>query len=272
MSIEPLTSPFGDEPVTDIPLANSPLVRVVAQVRFPRLSALVGTDELARAFAGSCRDEYPIFDAQQEMAITVGPGGVSQAPGSGNVWHLRSPDEQWQLSFGDAFFAIDTAMYTNRENFRSRLEEAWGAFQAVVSPPFTERIGVRYINRMVDQEALDTLPRLIRPEALGGLAAPLNGAEVTHSLGETLYQLSEVKWLQARWGILPPGALFDPTLPAVPGVSWILDIDSFEAQKGDASRAIIGDCVERLAKQAYRYFRWTVTPDFLRYFGAEVGQ
>ena len=36
-----MASPFGTEPVPEVPLERAPIVRVLAQVRFPELTKLV---------------------------------------------------------------------------------------------------------------------------------------------------------------------------------------------------------------------------------------
>lgn len=262
-----LTSPFGDEQVNEVLLSETPLVRVVTQVRFPRLSALASGDEAASTFAAAVRSDFPILNESREMEVTITPEGITQAPGAGRTWQLQSADEKWQVSFGDAFFAVDTANYSGRADFSTRVGEVWRAFNDIVAPPFTQRVGVRYINRITDPDRLDELSTLVRPEVLGGLGVPLGGVQLGHSMSEALYQVGEQDGLQARWGMLPPGAILDPTLSAVSERSWVLDLDSFRVDRGAADSAVVASQVTDLAERAYRYFRWVVTPEFLERFG-----
>src|SRR5215211_8195999 len=143
-------SPFSDQDVTEVPLRDAPLVRVLSQLRFPRLAAFAGGDQAANAFAVAVASDYPILDEQRELAVTITPEGVTQAPGPARVWKLRQGDETWQISFGDSFLAVDTSAYVSREDFRDRVVDAWQRFIEIVRPPFIERIGVRYINRIAD--------------------------------------------------------------------------------------------------------------------------
>ncbi len=269
-----LSSPFGDEEVEDVFLPDAPLARVVAQIRYPRLSVLATDDAGANAIAAALRDTYPLLNEAQEVSVTITPEGVSQAPGGGRLWQLRSVDLDWQVSFGPEFVSLDTSAYTSRENFTARLEAVLTCFADKIAPPFAERIGVRYINR-VENATVDELKELVRPEVLGGLAVPMHTVTMAHSLSEALYNLrpdilkggAVMDGLQARWGVLPPGAVLDPTLPPVPTSSWVLDLDSFRVGKADfAADAIAGE-VRNLAERAYRYFRWVVTPTFLTRFG-----
>jgi uncharacterized protein (TIGR04255 family) len=260
-------NPFGDGPIAEVPLAAAPLARVLAQVRFPRLTALATGPETANAFAAAMSHDYPILTEQHEVSITITPEGVTQAPGTARVWQLRTADEQWQVTFGDTFLALDTAAYGTRTDFAARLVQAWKQFADVVGPPFVERVGVRYINRVDSETILADLPTLIRPEALGEVSAALeSGVQLVHSVHEALYHLDGLNGLQARWGFLPPGTSLDPTLQPVPGRSWVLDLDAFRLGRHDVTPEEMGKHVHELAERAYRYFRWVVTPQFLTRF------
>src|SRR5688572_6791697 len=115
------TSPFGDEEVEEIPLGRAPLARVLAQVKFPRLAALVSGADAANAYAAVMRAEYPILEEEREVGVIFSPeGGMSEAPAS-RRWKLRSADEMWQLTLTETFLAIDTASYIDREDFSTRL-------------------------------------------------------------------------------------------------------------------------------------------------------
>ncbi len=263
-------SPFGTEHLDEVPLTSSPLARVLAQIRFPSLSALVGNDEVANAYAAAVRHDYPILEVQQELSVKIAPEGLTQVPGPSHTWRLRSADEGWQVSFGPTFLAIDTNAYTSRSDLVHRLEEAWRSFVATVDPPFIDRVGVRYINRIVDQAIIDEISHLVRRELLGGLAVMSpNNVRLEHSMSESLYQVGDLNALQVRWGLLPPGAMLDPTLEPVPGASWVLDLDSFHTEKTGCDPALVAHRVTDLSERAYRHFRWAVTPSFLNRFGAD---
>jgi len=272
-----LSSPFGDEEVEEVALPDAPLARVVAQIRYRRLSVLATDNGGANAVAAALRQAYPLLNEAQEVAVTITPEGVSQAPGGGRLWQLRSVDLNWQVSFGPEFVSLDTSTYTGREDFMARLKTVLTCFADTIAPPFAERIGVRYINR-IENVDVDELKELVRPEVLGGLAVPMRTVTLTHSLSEALYNLRPdilpggvvMDGLQARWGVLPPGAVLDPTLPPVPTPSWVLDLDSFRVGKADIAADAIADEVRNLAERAYRYFRWVVTPAFLTRFGGEA--
>lgn len=265
-----MQSPFGDEPITEVPLPGAPLARVLAQVRFPRLSSMVGDNDLALQFAAAVRDDYPLFEEQRETTVVVTSEGVRSAPDDGRVWRLRSADEAWQVSFGETFMAVDTASYQSRDDFVARLASAVENFVEVVAPPFMERLGVRYINRIDDAPTLARLSQLVRPEVLGGVAVPLPGVALIHSMSESLYVLDASHRLQARWGLLPPGAVLDASTPPLPDPSWVLDVDSYREMRFGVDSTTVADAARTLADRAYRFFRWAVTGDFLSRYGGTV--
>lgn len=270
MTTVTLPSPFGDEPLVEMLLSRAPLVRTLAQIRFPSLSVLAGRDAALR-IAEELSDDYPIFHEGQEVAVQITPDGVTQMPGGGRLWQLKTADESWQVSFGQSFLSLHTSSYIDRDDFCRRLQVAWGKFSIGVKPPSIQRIGFRYINRVEDAAFLRNLGRMVRPEVVGCSAVPLNGGQLVSSFSENLYEVNANRALQARWGILPPNAVLDPTLPAVDRSSWILDLDSFHNYTpSDGTNVDVVEVVADLGRAGYRFFRWAVTAEFLQQFGGEI--
>ncbi|MFE3195068.1 TIGR04255 family protein [Nocardia sp. NPDC059240] len=268
-----LGSPFSTEPLVEVPLANPPLAQVLAQVRFAKVSQLWVGDAAARQVVASMTHEYPIFDQKQETGFHIGPDGIQPVPANAQIWQLQSQDRQWMITFGDSFFALTAWTYTSRTEFASRLQTAWQHFCNVIESVRHERVGVRYINRIAEPD-VDGLAKLVRPEMLGELATPLGaGVRRQHSISEATYAVDEREGLHVRWGLLPAGAAFDPTVPTVDSPSWVLDMDAYLAYPDNAPVLRPDDLaqtVKDLAERAYRYFRWSVTDDYLTAFGESI--
>ncbi|MGA7088923.1 MAG: TIGR04255 family protein [Candidatus Dormiibacterota bacterium] len=262
-----LEGPFGSGPVDEVPLAQAPLVRVLAQVRIPKLVTMSGSDlapTLDRVIHALAAD-YPIVTVQREQQITLTPGGIQQTPGQ-PAWALRSSDSRWQLTLGETYVALMDAAYTNRQDFVDRLAQALTAFTEIVQPPYAERFGVRYVNRIEDQTQLSRLRELVRPEVLGGLAVPLTpDVALAQALSDSIYVVGQ-RFLRARWGLMPIGAVLDPTVPPTSSPSWVLDLDSFTQEQMPIDEQF-ATVASELALSAYRYFRWVVTDAFLSTFG-----
>lgn len=269
-----LATPFGSEPFDEVPLPRAPLAQTLAQIRFPRQSALaLGGEDVARGLARQLRETYPVFNVETQFGVVITPeGGTTPTQEGAKIWRLSSSDESWQLSFTANFLTLSTSHYTSREDFCSRLGDAWNLFFDVVGRPVVQRVGFRYINRVDEREFLDRLETMVRPEVLGATFAGGPVAPIALSLTENHHVREGIDHLLARWGLLPPGQTFDPfTLPPHPKTSWVLDLDSFrEFGSPLASASDIPEVVRGLSHAAYRYFRWAVTPEFLRFFGGDV--
>ena len=264
-----LQSPFGNEPLEEIHLPAAPLDLVLTQIRYPRLSAWLNDDEPARRYASAMSADYPITTQTNELAVTITPDGVNTTPTSARLWTLTSLDEKWKISFGDSFIAVLTTAYSDRTAFFERLHRALSVFVDIANPPRIDRIGVRYINRILDQPTIKRMRDLVRPEVLGAIDVSLpEGAQLNQSYCESQYRFSDAEGLHARWGILPPGAVLDPTLKQSEQNSWVLDLDSYIESRQSVDTEMIIKQARGLAERSHRYFRWAVTPEFLKKFGA----
>ena len=85
-----LPPPLGGPPPSEISLPRAPLVRVIAQVRFPGILKIDNKDAVS-GFQEAIRRDYPLFEqvAKQQIQVQYGPGGpdVKQLPG--NVWRFQ---------------------------------------------------------------------------------------------------------------------------------------------------------------------------------------
>lgn len=267
-----LATPFGSEPFDEVPLPRAPLAQTLTQIRFPTQSALAIGDDVAKELAQRLRPTYPVFNVETQFGVVITPEGATQSQEGAKIWRLSTADESWQLSFTSNFLTLSTSRYTSRDDFCARLRDAWDLFFNVVGKPAVQRIGFRYINRVDEREFLNQLSVMVRAEVLGATFAGGADAPIALSLTENHHVREGADHLLARWGLLPPGQTFDPfTLPPHPATSWVLDLDSFrDFGTPQAVSSDVPDLVRDLGHAAYRYFRWAVTPDFLRFFGGDV--
>jgi len=263
-----VASPFGIEPVEEVYLPRAPLVRVIAQVRFPREPKL-GTEDGAALLRGALAGAYPILRDEREIRVVITQQGAVEQPGS-LLWRLQNRDASWQVTVSDSFVALDTSAYSSREDFCSKLEDVLAAINDIAAPLVYDRFGLRYIDRLTGPALLrERLPQLVRAELLGGWAVERpEGVQLVHSLSESLYRFDGAQLL-ARSGILPPGVVLEPTVAAVDEPSWILDIDAATTEGADFDPAALGQLARRLADRVYRFFRWAVAEEFLREHGGE---
>ena len=260
-----VTTPFGPA-VPSVPLPRSPLSFVVAQVRFPMVAS-ISKEDFIGPFQERIRSTYSDLRREKEMNVLVGPAGV-QFGQSGDVWRFTDDKSGWEVALAPEFLALATNSYTSRADFTGRLGVLLEALGTWLNPQKVRRLGVRYVDR-IGEEHLGDIRRLVRPEVLGPVAPDTDAPAVSlvHNLAEYQYLFSDSSHLRARWGLLPADATFDPALDPINSRSWVLDLDASHGERPFEPTAIQEE-VKIFTDRIYRYFRWVVTNDFLKIFGA----
>ena len=262
------TDPFTSAIPAEVPLPDAPLVRVIAQVRFPAILSIERHDFIA-PIQEAIRSQYPILRAEQTPGLTVGPpGALPRAPQV--IWRFADIEGNWRVSLAPDFVAIETTAYRSRKDFFTRFEKLVQALAEQVSPRIVDRLGVRYIDR-VTGEAVQNISQLVRHEILGIIATA--AAEQAHyTLSESVFTLPELSaQLLARWGLLPTGGTVDPAaIEPFAEPSWILDLDLFRSAPSVFDPEEIVTRARAYAERIYAFFRWVVTDDFLRRYGGQI--
>jgi len=262
--------------VEDVPLPDAPLARVIGQLRFGTLSVLASGDDAAQAFVKELSEGYPFIEHGLEQTLLFTPGQPVQQAEVGKVWRLRSADRQSVLALTNGALTLETAAYPGRTKFCDELANLAGVLQSVTRVPSYNRIAVRYTNRLTGAETLGQLTKLVYPEFLGLVGAPLgSGTQLSYTLSQSLLSFEGAAKLLVQFGLLPENGTFDPTLPPATEPSWVLDLDSYE-EFPDPRQALAGDpdvvskAALACAERAHTLFRWAVTHDFLTHFGGQA--
>lgn len=258
----PLTGP----PPTEVPLTESPLIRVIAQVRFP-LIASIEKQEFIAPFQEAIRKQYPVLRPELSHLITL-EGQINARVST--IWSFQDVSGHWRATLAPDFLALETKKYTSREDFFERFKRLLDALQEHLEPPVVDRLGVRYINQ-IQGDNVSHIEQLVRPEVAGVLGTPLRD-HVEHSITESLLKLpDEDAKATARWGLLPPGATVDPrVMKPVDQLSWLLDVDVFQM---DTRALEVDELIASstgFAERIYSIFRWAVTDELLKQCGGEV--
>lgn len=256
-------TPFGPD-VDEVPLPSAPLVFVVAQARFERIASIANEAFIA-GFQEAIRSAYPVMRREQQTAVLLGPEGKVVPAEAGTAWRFEEQPGGWQVSLAPDFVALATSVYSSRSDFITRLRTVLSAAERELRVRFCERLGVRYVDRVTDENLLAKLPDLIRHEVLGAAGVPTGeeGVVQQHSFSDVTYILPAKTELHARWGLLPPKATFDPSIEPAELKSWVLDIDAYTTEQEAFSPEALTLRADALCRRVYRFFRWTVSEDFL---------
>lgn len=259
--MDPLEAPLPAE----VPLRDAPLVRVIAQFRFPEILS-VEQREFVAPFQEAIRKMYPVLRQEQTQGILLSPSGSASAK-SQIAWRFSDTEGQWRVSLTPEFLALETTKYVSRSDFFGRLKVLAEALDEHIEPSQLDRLGVRYIDRITG-DAVDDIAKLIRSE-VRGITGTIAATHVVHALSESMFELPNARVL-ARWGCLPPGATVDPAaIEPASEKSWILDLDMFSAAPVPF---VVEDIVveaQRYAERIYTIFRWAVTDDFILRYGGK---
>lgn len=260
-----IVNPLEALPPEEVPLQAAPLIRVIAQLRFPEILSVEQRDFVA-PFQEAMRDTYAVLRQEQTQGILLGPGSI--APTKPKIaWRFSDSSGAWRVSLTSEFLALETTRYVSRSDFFGRLRSLADAVVEHIGPSQLDRLGVRYIDRIAGSE-VDAIASLIRPEVRGIVGTSI-ATQAVHTISESLFELTDARML-ARWGCLPPGQTVDPSaIEPAAEKSWILDLDMFStAPMPFAVDQVISEA-QRYAERIYTVFRWAVTDEFLARFGGK---
>ncbi|MBD1813808.1 TIGR04255 family protein [Microcoleus sp. FACHB-45] len=260
-------NPLTAQPPEEVPLKDAPLIRVIAQVRFPPILSIEKKDFVG-SFQEAIREKYPILQPEQTQTFVFGPQGVVQ-PTFQLTWRFIDTAGSWRVSLAPNFMALETTAYSSRRDFLERLEHLLIAFEQSFNPKIIERFGLRYVNRLIGQELQD-ISSLVKPEIAG-----LMGAEFIEDIHQTVNESLFVipnggEEIIARWGLMPGDVTFAPDIEPVAESSWILDIDMSLSKNREFSIEELMSEGRCFAERIYTFFRWAVKDDFLRRFGGKL--
>jgi uncharacterized protein (TIGR04255 family) len=260
-TVDPLIAPLPAE----VPLKDAPLVRVLAQLRFPEILSVEQRDFVA-PFQEAIRSTYPVLRQEQTQGLLLGSGGVAPAKPQ-LAWRFGDTEGHWRLSLTPDFLALETTKYVSRSDFFDRLKAVAQALDDHIEPAQVDRLGVRYIDRITGA-AVDDIAKLVRPE-VRGIGGTIAAMHATHALSESMFEVEDARVL-ARWGFLPPGATVDPSaIEAATEKCWLLDLDMFSAAPMPFDVERVVEQAQRYAERIYTVFRWAVTDEFLLRYGGK---
>jgi len=252
----------------DRQLAKSPLTLVVCQVRFeqlPEVSEARKALELHQALGGR-QGKYGKMEQIQSSAFAASmgpnvPASISKV-GDQQGWRFASEDGQWLVTlFPNQASLETTTAYTDwRNDYRTRLDELFGAIEATLAPATRQRLGLRYIDQITDPEVKtpQEWESHIAREILGPILHP--------AIGDGIVTSNQQMDIDAGNGMrctLRHGFLRDPGRGNA--LTYILDSDVFRADVTPFSAGALIEEVEEFHTLVLQIFQACVTDSFLQY-------
>lgn len=247
-------------------LWRSPLALVVCQVRFEELpSATESRVMLAiHGALGGRHGPYPNVESVDLNEINIplsSPAVLPPLAKRRQGWRLRSTDRSWQISLMPNYVSLETTKYTTWEDeFRPRLEVLLDAVASHIEPALEQRLGLRYVNRIVEPEVSTPceLRDFIVPEVLGLIVHPAIGGMVTKSQQHFELDTDEGTHVTLRHGLFP-----NEDREGAP--SYLLDFDIFRQGVQAFDVGNIQTAADSFNGLALQLFQQSLTPKMLTY-------
>ena len=246
-------------------LARPPLEVVIFEIRTIADSDIVlGSAEGLRlkdaAIAAGVQVDRLEQTQQQGIRMQVGPG-EQQAPVIEKRtvgWQLISNDGSI-MSLSPGTVSIQTTQYVSwEETFRPLLKGALRAFGEVLQPQVRQRVGLRYVDRLVDPDACSATSwrGRVMDSLLGPVADPALGSRIISSQQQVELEIGEQRHALLRHGPFADGALHGAT-------SYLLDIDVFDMATVAFEVDTALDVADDLNHIALSLFQAAITPEYL---------
>ena len=255
----------------EVPLPNSPLARVIAQVQFSTILAIRDPDKVA-IFQEGLRDIYSNLIEEQVHKVNLAADQTPSVSGE-IIWRLSDGGDSpsWRVSLTTGFVALETTAYESRADFLQRLEKVLSNLEETFHPAEIDRLGLRYIDQL-QGEAMECINDLVESKILGLLQSTSESDMTLSDAAERVFTQAvfhaEEGLILGRWGSLPPNTIYDSNLlDPVSGPSWILDLDMYtqETQPFECTKLI--NTAEKFSERIYYVFRKMVTNKFLKFYG-----
>jgi uncharacterized protein (TIGR04255 family) len=238
------------------------IAEVICQLQFPQIWAIAS--DPPTHFQEAIREEYPLYERQAGFAAPPQIAEVlSQlqvtAPNEAVRHHFSTPDSNRSITLTAQFLAVSERSYTEWGDLRREIERAREALEAVYTPAFYTRTGLRYqdlINR--NAVGLEDRPwsELLNPAAAGYLGEPSFAGHITEAAATVLFKDPEVPETFVR---LQHGILTREDEPNT--LLYSIDADYHTLRRLDGGS--VRDVLDRFNKEAGNLFRWS-TSDLLR--------
>lgn len=232
----------------------------IAEVRFAREDAAISETEAGKILDLLDRQMFPIIEptSLNIMNLTVTPDRTDQTTQVQKGWILATADRTLSIILMPSSVVVQTVKY---ERFSTSMEpqliRAISAYASITGARLVQRIGLRYVNRLIDSGA--THPRFWVTK----VKAPFAGALESDlcELVESLHQQVNLRLEPNVGSIIHSGAFLDQASGGTFG--FLVDIDVFREQAIDFNLEHIGNLVRQLNRTAHSLFATVLADEAL---------
>lgn len=248
------------------PLKNAPVYVTLAQVRFNPILKLV--DFLPSIQESFRHAGYPDFEHQHVISIQVSvqDGQPTPKPVPQDRFQFGNVEKTHVFIVDGQSLTLQSTNYGQFETFSACFLKGLDIVHQIVTLAFTERIGLRYLDRVMPQNG-ETVEQYLADQ-VHGLTSRLGGKPV-YSFTEALNEVGDIK-LVSRVAIQDGPLAFPPDLQpgnmavaekfiSYTGKSAILDNDGFVEGREAFSAEVVSDHLHAIHKVIGAAFEATAT-------------
>ncbi len=250
------------------PLKNPPVYLTLAQVRFNPILKLA--DFLPGIQESFRQAGYPDFDRQHIVSIQLtAQDGQPPAPTpiQQERFLLGNVEKTHSFILDGQSLTLQSTNYGQFETFSACFLEGLGIVHDAVKLAFTERVGLRYLDRVIPQPG-ETIEQYLVEQG-HGLNSRLGGRPL-YSYTEAMNEIGNIKLL-SRVAIQEGPLAFPPDIQpgkmriterftSYVGISSILDNDGFAEGREAFSTKAVADHLDAIHLVIGTAFKTTATP------------
>ena len=222
-------------------LFRSPLIMVLAQIRFPMEVIGLKPANLVAVDAAMNAAGFPLVKNDTGASVNLGMGGTLQFPGNPESRMYYTADLSFAVTINPSFFSLycvdrgDGIPYVGHEAFVEKLCDVVRGLESILGGIAVGRIGYRYVDALRIPDALDVLREpfrgavsLAKDDGLGfSVASTTVEAFLAFGEGVSLGSEPAPEGIHVACGTVVPQAIIDPAIPPKADSRWIVDIDAY---------------------------------------------
>lgn len=262
--------PFTGDSNRQVRLDAAPLQLVIVQVQWPEHVQLNSSFENAAKQFSSVLPDFPLVNEIEETEIKISPEGMEEVKGA-RSYQYSSVDGYWTIHLNRKFISLSCRAYPGYK-FKDVLEKLSSILRAVEQYLAVEaiaRVGVRYINRVDEEERISSLEKYFDQSSLGYQTLKIpEGVSLRESVSQAVFVIEDISF-NVRSGLMAPGTTPDRALASSGNTAWALDLDAFQLSDQRFSPENVLKTVGRLSDTCYDFFKYVLLDAGESAFGGE---
>jgi len=247
-----------------IRLERTHMEAAIAEVRFLPSMVEISEPAAVAVWDGIGRDAFPVFErhAMSTVDLTVSPEGTDANSQIQQGWALASATRRNSIMLLPAMVAVQTTAYSRYStSIGDLLNRTLSLFTGATGASLVQRLGLRYINRLQDHQAVS--PQFWKDHLSPAFGGPLTGdlaelIDATHQ--QVVLKLNDTASVRINSGVFREEG-------ADPRYSYLVDIDVFREQAFSFDADLCSNRMRQMNRTAFALFGQVLSGDYLEQLG-----